>query len=63
MDTSSRLFHKAQNTIMKQAKAATSKQIGTAASPSSSSSTSSERKAQMAKLFNLDQGTRSKFYF
>lgn len=55
MDTSSRLFHKAQNTIAKQTKMPST---SIEASPTSSAvtSTSSDRKAHMAKLFHLDHG-------
>jgi hypothetical protein len=57
MDASSRLFHKAQNTIAKQAKAAAAKQTETTSSSPTSSVTSSDQKAKMAKLFLLDQST------
>jgi hypothetical protein len=57
MDTSSRLFHKAQNTIAKQAKASAAKQVDTASPSPTASSTSSAFKTKMARLFNLEQGT------
>ena len=53
MDTSSRSFHKAQNTIAKQAKAPLSK--SSEASPTSSVTTSAT-KTHIAKLFHLDNG-------
>ena len=56
MDTSSRLFHKAQNTIAKQVKTFTSK--SSEASPTSSVTTSAT-KTHIAKLFHLDNGMSS----
>jgi hypothetical protein len=47
MDVNSRLFHKAQATIAKQAHVAAS----------SASTVSAERKAHVDRLFNLQQGT------